>query len=54
MALWVEKHHGEDGPAYIAKEVERLALEGDDEGVAMWRQVAERFDALNQTRNAVS
>ncbi len=46
VALWVEKNHGEGGPAFIAKQIERLALEGDEVGVAMWRTVAERFDQL--------
>lgn len=46
VALWVEKHHGPDGPRYIAEQVSRLALEGDEGGVLMWRGVAERFDAL--------
>ena len=46
MALWVEKHHATDGVGYIAKQVTRLAHEGDLEGVAMWRKVAERYDTL--------
>ncbi len=48
VALWVEKNHGESGPTYIASQIERLALEGDEAGVAMWRTVAERFDQLRQ------
>lgn len=46
VALWVEKHHGNDGPNHIAEQVTRLAEEGDLEGVAMWRKVAERYDTL--------
>lgn len=46
IALWVEMNHGESGPAFVAKQIERLALEGDVSGVAMWRTVAERFDQL--------
>ena len=46
IALWVEKNHGESGPRYVASQIERLALEGDEAGVAMWRTVAERFDQL--------
>lgn len=48
VALWVEKNHGEDGTSYIASQVERLASEGDEAGVAMWRTVADRFDQLRQ------
>lgn len=49
VALWVDKNHGEGGPAFIAKQIERLALEGDEAGVAIWRTVAERFDQLGST-----
>jgi hypothetical protein len=45
-ALWVEKNHGDAGPAYIAKQVERLALEGDEAGVENWKAIADRFDQL--------
>lgn len=46
LALWVEKHHGNDGPNHIAEQVTRLAEAGDFEGVTMWLKVADRFDAL--------
>lgn len=49
VALWVEKNHGDDGPIYIASQVERLESEGDEAGVAMWRTVADRFDQLRQS-----
>lgn len=49
MALWVEKNHGPEGPRFIAEQVGRFALEGDEGGVALWHQVAERFDALQRT-----
>jgi len=42
----VEKHHGANGPRYIAEQVGRLALEGDMDGVAVWREVATRYDKL--------
>lgn len=45
-ALWVEKHHGLEGPACIAEQVTRLATAGDSEGAATWRAIAERYDAL--------
>ncbi len=45
-ALWVEKEHGETGPKYIADQVQRFAQEGNREGVAAWRAIADRYDAL--------
>jgi len=47
-ALWVEQHHGTRGPDYIGEQVTRLALAGDAAGVAMWRAIADRYDALRQ------
>lgn len=54
MALWVEKHHGDAGSAFIAEQVTRLAREADFEGVALWRLVAERYDALAPTDQSIS
>lgn len=48
VALWLERAHGDRGPEHIAAEVSRLAAEGDENGVAMWRSVAERYDQLRQ------
>lgn len=45
-ALWLEENHGSGGPAYIGEQVERLAREGDAAGVATWRAIADRYDAL--------
>lgn len=47
-ALWVETHQGDQGPDYIGEQVTRLALEGDAAGVATWRAIADRYDALQQ------
>ena len=47
VALWVEKNHGKEGPAYIAQQIERLSNEGDEAGIATWKTVAERFDQLS-------
>ena len=46
IALWIEKTHGDEGPAHIASEVARLAALNDVDGIAMWRAVAERYDRL--------
>lgn len=48
-ALWVEKNHGDDGPAYIGEQVKRLALEGDEAGIATWLGIADRFDTLRKS-----
>lgn len=48
FALWVEKHHPDDGPHYIADQIARMALDDDKEAVAMWLKVAERFGGLRQ------
>ena len=44
VALWVEKTHGAAGPSHIAEQITRLAMEGDEQGIAMWRAVADRYD----------
>ena len=49
IALWLERTHGDDAPAHIAKEVERLDLAGEAEGITMWKQVADRYDRLRST-----
>jgi hypothetical protein len=46
VALWVEKTHGAAGPSHIAEQITRLAMEGDEQGIAMWRAVADRYDRL--------
>ena len=46
MALWVEKHQGANGPAYIADQIARLATEDEPKGVSLWLNVAERYEQL--------
>ncbi len=46
LALWVEEHHGPDGPAYIADQIARLASQEEPLGVSLWLNVAERFEQL--------
>jgi len=48
VALWVEKHHRDSGPAYVGEQTERLAVEGDEAGIAMWKKVAARVAQLQQ------
>jgi hypothetical protein len=47
-ALWVEKHQRPRGPDCIGEQVTRLALAGDMAGVATWKAIAERYDALQE------
>lgn len=46
IALWLERTHGDDGPVHVAKEIERLVRSGEPDGIAMWQQVARRYDRL--------
>lgn len=54
LALWVEKHHGTDGPGFIAEKVGELALAGEIGGVELWRTVAERFAQLSKPDGGTS
>ena len=45
-ALWVERHKSRDGPGFIVEQLGRLALLGDEAGVARWRQIAQAYDQL--------
>ncbi len=38
VALWVEKN-GDHGSAYIAEQIDRLALASDEAGVTTWKKV---------------
>lgn len=48
VALWVERTHGDNGPGHIAEQIARLTGAGDEDGIAMWRAVAERYDKLRE------
>ncbi|TPG21778.1 hypothetical protein EAH87_04890 [Sphingomonas koreensis] len=45
-ALAVQRAHGERALAFIAERVGALALAGDADGVARWREIAARLDQL--------
>lgn len=45
-ALAIEKQYGERAPLHVAERIGALALAGDLEGVAMWKAIAARLDAL--------
>lgn len=45
-AVQVLRQHGQDAPAFIAGRIEALALRGDEQGVATWKGIAARLDAI--------
>ena len=49
VALWVEKAHSDAGWLFIAQQQDRLLAEGDLDGVAMWREVSQRYEQLKST-----
>lgn len=57
MALHVERHHGADGPRFIAEQIERNAAAGEQGGVDLWEAVGRRFSQLHlepsETRDTV-
>ena len=46
VAMWVERKHNSDGPAYIAEQIGRLVLDGDEQGVLRWKAIARQYQAL--------
>lgn len=49
-ALWVEQNKGDDGPRFMAQQITRLALEGDEAGIARWKRIATAYDELRAGR----
>jgi len=45
-ALLVEREHGDHAAAWVAARIEALAAEGDPDGVARWKAIAERLSML--------
>jgi hypothetical protein len=52
-ALWVEKHHGERGPAFIAEQIAVLVLDEDAEGVEIWNEIAAAYSSLSARTDAL-
>lgn len=46
LALQVEQDHGEAAPLHIAEMIGAAATSGYEEGVAMWKAIAARYDQL--------
>jgi hypothetical protein len=51
-ALAVERIHGDQAPAFIAERIGALAAAGDEAGVQRWREIADRFDQLQDRGTA--
>lgn len=45
-AIAIERLHGERAPVWIAERIGTLALAGDSEGVARFKQIAARLEAM--------
>lgn len=48
----VRKEHGDKAPAFIAERIGALALAGDAAGVATWKAIAARSEALRNATQA--
>lgn len=51
LALWVEKQHGESGAAFIDEKIGQLSRSNDNQGAALWQDVARRFGQLAQRQH---
>lgn len=46
VAMWVENTHAKAGWLFIAQQQDRLLASGDLDGLAMWREVSQRYEQL--------
>ena len=46
MASMMMRQHGELAPLKVAERIGELAVVGEKGGVTLWREVAQRLDAL--------
>lgn len=53
-AATVEKLHGADAPRFIAERIGALAIAGDADGMAMWKAIAVRLDAMRKAGGPLS
>lgn len=47
VALQIERLHGPDAADYIDNRIEQFEREDNEGGAKLWRQIAERYFALN-------
>ena len=45
-AMMLLRQHGDRAPLKVAGRIGELALDGDQEGVRMWRQIASKMDQI--------
>lgn len=45
-AAQVEKQHGDRAPHFITERMMTLAAAGDEDGVATWKGISDRYDQL--------
>lgn len=46
MALALVKQHGDQAPLKAAERIGELVVQGEPDGIALWREVAKRMDSL--------
>jgi len=45
-AMAIHSQHGDHAPVVVAERIGALAMKGDVGGIAHWKDIAARFDAL--------
>lgn len=48
-ALAVQLEYGDQAPVFVAERIGVLALQGDAAGIARWKDIATRLDALSRS-----
>lgn len=51
-ALAVDRTHGGEAPRYVAERIGALALAGDVNGLARWKEIAARLNTLIMSRKS--
>jgi hypothetical protein len=51
MASMLLRQHGKLAPVKVAERIGEFAVSGEKDGVALWREVAHRLDALIAQRH---
>lgn len=49
-ALAIERLHGDQAPLHVANQIGVCAMSGDAAGVARWKMIAVKLDALRSVR----
>jgi lipopolysaccharide export system protein LptC len=51
-AQQVVRQHRDKAPTFVAERIGQLVLDGDEDGVATWKAIAERIDHLGDYAKA--